>query len=86
MAITATCTPQQNSISERGNCTTTERARCMLIDVNLPKYFWAKAVNTSVYIENRCPEASIQHLSPHELRYGFPPKIDHLCIFGCTAY
>lgn len=86
MDITAPYTPQQNPISERGNRTTTERARCMLIDANLPKCFWAEAVNTAVYIENLCPEASINHLSPHELWYGTPPRIDHLRIFGCSAY
>lgn len=86
MDINAPYTPQQNIIYERGNRTTTERARCMLIDANLPKCFWAEAVNTSVYIENRCPEASIQHQSRHELRYGTLPKLDHLRIFGCAAY
>lgn len=86
MDINAPYTPQQNTIYERGNRTTTERARCMLIDANLPKCFWAEAVNTSVYIENRCPEASIQHQSRHELRYGTLPKLDHLRIFGCAAY
>lgn len=86
MDITAAYTPQQNAISERGNRTTTERARCLLIEANLPKSFWAEAVNTSIYIENRCPEASINHLSPHELWHGSKPKIDHLRVFGCAAY
>jgi len=61
MDITAPYTPQQNAISESGNRTTTERARCLLIDANQPKSFWAEAINTSVYIENQCPEASIKH-------------------------
>lgn len=86
MDVTALYTPQQNPISERGNCTTTERAQCLLIEAGLPKNFWAKVVNTSVYIENRCPEASINHVTPHEIWYGFSPKLDHLQVFGCTAY
>lgn len=86
MDVTSPYTSQQNPISERGNRTTTERARCMLIDANLPKNFWAEAVNTSVYIENLCPESSINHVSPFELWYGQKPKINHLRVFGCAAY
>lgn len=86
MDTTASYTPQQNSISERGNRTTTERARCMLIDGNLPKRFWAEAVATAVYIENRSPEASINFKTPHELWYGQKSDLSHLRIFGCAAY
>lgn len=57
-----------------------------MIEAGLPKSFWAEAVTTSVYIENRCPEASIKHITPHEIWYGFSPKLDHLRVFGCSAY
>lgn len=67
MDHTAPYTPQHNPISIRGNQTATERARCILIEVHLPKSFCAEAVNKSVYITNLCPDASINHLSPHEL-------------------
>lgn len=30
-------------------------ARCMLIDSKLSESFWAKAINTSCHIKNRCP-------------------------------
>lgn len=70
MDTNASYTPKQNSISESGDWTTTERARCILIDGNLPKRFWAEAAATAVYIENRSPEASINLKAPHELWYG----------------
>lgn len=86
MDKTAAYTPQQNPISERGNRTTTERARCMLIDANLPKKLWAEAVATAIYIENRSPEASIDFKTPHEFWYNTKPDLSHLKIFGCAAY
>lgn len=86
MDKTAAYTPQQNSISERGNRTTTERARCMLVDANLPKQLWAEAVTTAVYIENQSLEASIEFKTPHELWYNTKPDLSHLRIFGCAAY
>ena len=39
-------TPQQNGVVERKNRTIQEMARTMLNKNNLPKYFWAEAVNT----------------------------------------
>ena len=46
-------TPQQNGVVERKNRTLQEKARTMLNENNLPKYFWAEAVNTSCYVLNR---------------------------------
>lgn len=86
MDTTAGYTPQQNSISERGNQTTTERARCMLIDGNPPKIFWAEDAATAFYIENRSPEASITFNTPHKLWYSQTSDLSHLRIFGCAAY
>nr|GFB51655.1 hypothetical protein [Tanacetum cinerariifolium]GFB51681.1 hypothetical protein [Tanacetum cinerariifolium] len=49
-------TPQQNSIAERKNKTLIEAARTMLVDSLLPIPFWAEAVNTACYVQNRvCP-------------------------------
>nr|GEV87158.1 hypothetical protein [Tanacetum cinerariifolium] len=46
-------TPQQNGIAERKNRTLIEAARTMLADSLLPIPFWAEAVNTACYIQNR---------------------------------
>lgn len=86
MDTTASYTPQQNPISERGNRTTTERACCMLINANLSKKFWAKAVETAVYKENRSPEASLKLQTPHKLWFGTKANLSHLRIFRCSAY
>nr|GEW05374.1 hypothetical protein [Tanacetum cinerariifolium] len=46
-------TPQQNGITERKNRTLIEAARTMLADSLLPIPFWAEAVNTACYVQNR---------------------------------
>ncbi|GJW00212.1 putative ribonuclease H-like domain-containing protein [Tanacetum coccineum] len=46
-------TPQHNGVAERRNRTLIEVARTMLADSKLPTTFWAKAVNTACYVQNR---------------------------------
>ncbi|GKB59469.1 putative ribonuclease H-like domain-containing protein, partial [Tanacetum coccineum] len=46
-------TPQQNGVAERRNRTLIEAARTMLADSKLPTTFWAEAVNTACYVQNR---------------------------------
>nr|GEW09437.1 hypothetical protein [Tanacetum cinerariifolium] len=46
-------TPQQNGVAERRNRTLIEAARTMLADAKLPVTFWAEAVNTACYVQNR---------------------------------
>ncbi|GJW01444.1 putative ribonuclease H-like domain-containing protein [Tanacetum coccineum] len=46
-------TPQQNGVAERKNRTLIEAARTMLADSKLPTTFWAKAVSTASYVQNR---------------------------------
>jgi len=46
-------TPQQNGVVERKNRTLQEMARTMIHENNLAKHFWAKAMNTTCYVQNR---------------------------------
>ncbi|GJV51336.1 putative ribonuclease H-like domain-containing protein [Tanacetum coccineum] len=46
-------TPQQNGVAERRNMTLIEAARTMLADSKLPTTFWAEAVSTACYVQNR---------------------------------
>ncbi|GJW04663.1 putative ribonuclease H-like domain-containing protein [Tanacetum coccineum] len=48
-------TPQQNGVAKRINRTLIEAARTMLADSKLPTTFWAEAVNTACYVQNRVP-------------------------------
>jgi IS30 family transposase len=44
--------PWQNGVVEKKNMHNTEIARAMLNENNLPNYFWAKVVATTIYIMN----------------------------------
>ncbi|GJS69389.1 putative ribonuclease H-like domain-containing protein [Tanacetum coccineum] len=46
-------TPQQNDVAKRRNRTLIEAARTILADFKLPTTFWAEAVNTTCYVQNR---------------------------------
>ena len=58
----------------------------MFNDTNLPKYFWAKAVNPACYIMNRALIRPILKKIPYELYKGRKPNISHLHIFGCKCF
>ncbi|GJW34514.1 putative ribonuclease H-like domain-containing protein [Tanacetum coccineum] len=53
MEFSVARTPQQNGVAERRNRTLIEAARTMLADSKLPTTFWAEAVNTACYVQNR---------------------------------
>lgn len=78
-------TPEQNGTAERMNRSLVERAKCMLLNTNLPKQFWADAVHTAAYVINRSPTKSLSFKTPEEMWSGHKPNVKHLRIFGCEA-
>ena len=78
--------PQQNGITERLNRTLMETVRCMLSWSGLPQCFWAEALNTAVYLRNRCPTKSLLRMTPYQALTGNKPSVSHLRVFGCSAY
>nr|GEY92123.1 hypothetical protein [Tanacetum cinerariifolium] len=66
-------TPQQNGIAERKNRTLIEAARTMLTDLLLPIPFWAEAVNTACYVQNRVLVTKPHNKTPYELLHGYTP-------------
>lgn len=79
-------TPEQNGLCERMNRTLIEKARCMLIDANLPKKFWAESVNTASHIINRCPSRVLNGKTPEEVWTGKKPTLKYLRVFGCVCH
>ncbi|XP_077220995.1 putative mitochondrial protein AtMg00710 [Tasmannia lanceolata] len=63
-----------------------ERARSMLSNAGLEKYFWAEAVNTACYLVNTTPLTAISCKTPEEVWSGKPSDYSILRIFGCPAY
>ncbi|GJU90804.1 retrovirus-related pol polyprotein from transposon TNT 1-94 [Tanacetum coccineum] len=64
-------TPQQNGVAERRNRTLIEAARTMLADSKLPTTFWAEAVNTACYMQNKVLVVKPHNKTPYELFHGF---------------
>ena len=60
-------TPQQNGVIERMNQTLLQHDWCMRLNVSLLKEFWAKVVNTTVYLVNRSPSTAIDLKTPQEV-------------------
>ncbi|GJQ95326.1 putative ribonuclease H-like domain-containing protein [Tanacetum coccineum] len=69
--------------SERKNRTLIEAARTVLVDSNLPTTFWAEAVSTACYVQNRVLIVKPHNKTPYELFRGFKPAIGFMKPFGC---
>nr|GEW59989.1 retrovirus-related Pol polyprotein from transposon TNT 1-94 [Tanacetum cinerariifolium] len=78
-------TPQQNGIAERKNKILIEVARIMLADSLLPIPFWAEAVNTACYVQNRVLVTKRHNKTPYELLHGRTPSISFMRPFGCPV-
>ena len=65
--LTAPYSPQQDGVAERKNRTILDMVRAMLKSKELPKEFWAEAVQCAVYIQNRCPHSNLGNKTPQEL-------------------
>nr|GEU60047.1 hypothetical protein [Tanacetum cinerariifolium] len=83
--FSVTRTPQQNGITERKNMTLIEAARTMLADSLLPIPFWAEAVNTACYVQNRVLVTKPHNKTPYELLLGRTPSIGFMRPFGCPV-
>ena len=62
-----------------------EAARTMLSDSKLPIPFWAEAVNTACFVQNRSKVVKPHNKTPYELFHGRKPKISFLKPFGCPV-
>nr|GFC06811.1 retrovirus-related Pol polyprotein from transposon TNT 1-94 [Tanacetum cinerariifolium] len=78
-------TPQQNGIAERKNRTLIEAARTLLADSLLPISFWAEAVNTACFVQNRVLVTKPHNKTPYELLHGRLPSIGIMRPFGCLV-
>ncbi|GJT65798.1 putative ribonuclease H-like domain-containing protein [Tanacetum coccineum] len=79
-------TPQQNGVAERRNRTLIEAARTMLADSKLPTTFWAEAVNTACYVQNRVLVVKPHNKTPYELFRGRTPALSFRDHLGVTCY
>jgi transposase InsO family protein len=78
--------PQQNGVAERKNRAIVGAAKAMLYDQDLPRFLWAEACNTAVYIQNKSPHKVLGRKTPEEVFTGRRPEVGHFRIFGCLVY
>ncbi|GJW74341.1 ribonuclease H-like domain-containing protein [Tanacetum coccineum] len=78
-------TPQQNGVAERRNRTLIEAARTMLADSKLPTTFWAEAVNTACYVQNRVLVVKPHNKTPYEYFHGRTPTLSFMRPFRCPV-
>ncbi|GJW93311.1 retrovirus-related pol polyprotein from transposon TNT 1-94 [Tanacetum coccineum] len=84
-----TSTPQtteHNDIVKRQNHTLVEAARMMLLASKLPLFFWAEAITTACYTQNRSLIIPKHDKIPYHIINERKPTLKHLHIFGCTCY
>lgn len=76
---------QQNGLAERMNRTIIEKVRCMLIEANMTKGFWAEAVHAAADIINILPNRANGNRSPDEVWFKKKPSIEMFRVFGCKT-
>ena len=69
-------------MTKRKNRSVVDAAWAMLEEKSLPKFYWAEAVRTAVYIQNCIGEK----VSAHELYFGRKSTLRHVRVFGSIAY
>ncbi|GJR06924.1 retrovirus-related pol polyprotein from transposon TNT 1-94 [Tanacetum coccineum] len=78
-------TPEQNGIVKRLNRTLVESARTMLSASKLPLFFWAEAIATACYTQNRSIIIPTHEKTAYHIINDSKPSIKHLYIFYTTV-
>ncbi|GJT28017.1 putative ribonuclease H-like domain-containing protein [Tanacetum coccineum] len=73
----------EHEIKITRNKTLIEAARTMLADSKLPTTFWAEAVNTACYVQNRVLVVKPHNKTPYELFRGRTLALSFMRPFGC---
>lgn len=79
-------TSQLNGVSERKNKIVMEMAKSMLFEKGLLRSFWGEAINTTIYLINRCPTKALNNQTLFEAWSSRKPLMNHLKVFRCVCY
>nr|GFA19069.1 retrovirus-related Pol polyprotein from transposon TNT 1-94 [Tanacetum cinerariifolium] len=79
-------TPRQNGIVERQNRTLVEAARTMISAARFPLYFWAEAIATACFTQNRSFVIPRHEKTPYHIINGQKPSVKFFYIFGSLCY
>nr|GFC90662.1 retrovirus-related Pol polyprotein from transposon TNT 1-94 [Tanacetum cinerariifolium] len=76
----------QNGVVERWNRTLVEAARTMLSAAKVPLFFWAKAIATACFTQNRSLVIPRHEKTPYHIINDRKPSVKFFHIFGSVCY
>ncbi|GJX60094.1 retrovirus-related pol polyprotein from transposon TNT 1-94 [Tanacetum coccineum] len=79
-------TPEQNGIVKRRNRTLVEAARTMLSVAKVPLFFWAEAIATACFTQNRSLVIPRHEKTPYHIINARKPSVKFFHIFGSLCY
>nr|GFB95355.1 integrase, catalytic region, zinc finger, CCHC-type, peptidase aspartic, catalytic [Tanacetum cinerariifolium] len=79
-------TPEQNSVVERRNRTLVEATRTMLSAAKVLLFFWAEAIATACFTQNRSLIIPRHEKTPYHIINDRKPLVKFFHIFGSTCY
>nr|GEY94485.1 Gag-Pol polyprotein [Tanacetum cinerariifolium] len=79
-------TPEQNGVVERRNRTLVEAARTMLSAAKVPLFFWAEAIVTACFTQNRSLVIPRHEKTPYHIINDHKPSVKFFYIFGSSCY
>nr|GEU41145.1 hypothetical protein [Tanacetum cinerariifolium] len=79
-------TPEQNGVVERRNRILVEAARTMLSAAKVPLFFWAEAIATACFTQNRSLVIPRHEKTPYHIINGQKPSVNFFHIFGSLWY
>nr|GEV58106.1 retrovirus-related Pol polyprotein from transposon TNT 1-94 [Tanacetum cinerariifolium] len=79
-------TSEQNGVVERRNRTLVEAARTMLSATKVPLFFWAQAIATACFTQNRSLVIPRHEKTPYHIINNWKPSVKFFHIFGSLCY
>nr|GFB89635.1 putative ribonuclease H-like domain-containing protein [Tanacetum cinerariifolium] len=79
-------TPEQNGVVERRNRTLVEAARTMLSAAKVPLFFWAEAIATACFTQNRSLLIPLHEKTPYHIINDRKPLVKFFYIFSSVCY
>nr|GFD05628.1 integrase, catalytic region, zinc finger, CCHC-type, peptidase aspartic, catalytic [Tanacetum cinerariifolium] len=79
-------TPEQNGVVERRKRTLVKAARTMLSAAKVPLFFWAEAIATACFTQNRSLVIPRHEKTPYHIIYDRKSSVKFFHIFGSVCY
>nr|GEY53528.1 hypothetical protein [Tanacetum cinerariifolium] len=79
-------TPEQNGVVERRNRTFVDAARTMLSAAKVPLFFWAEAIATACFTQNRSLVIPRHEKTPYHIINDRKPSVKFFYIFSSVCY